>query len=114
MTANDRNRFYAILGDKIRSARIKAGLKQEAFADLLKLSRASIVNIEKGRQHTPIHALWDIAKILGIGVTELLPQFSHSEKVKPELKKLAIKELKGDSLSQEKIIGFLSEVQIQR
>jgi len=114
MTANEKKRFYVVLGDKIKSARQNAGLKQQDFANFLKLSRASIVNMEKGRQHTPIHTLWDIAKILNIDVSELIPQFTYSEKLKPEFKKIALKELKGDSLSQEKLIGFLGEIQIQK
>ena len=50
MISAEQNKFYVILGYRIREARIKANLKQETFATFLSLSRASIVNIEKGIQ----------------------------------------------------------------
>ena len=64
MTSEEQEIFYSLLGDKIKNAGLKAKIKQEAFAGFLKLSRASVVNIEKGRQRPTLHLLWVIAKVL--------------------------------------------------
>lgn len=111
MTKAEQKKFYVLLGERIKEARTISGLKQEAFANFLSLSRASIVNIEKGRQRPSIHLLWDIAKVLDIEVSSLLPQFSPSEKLSEEWKKIIAKQSKGDNNTKEKLLGFLEEVQ---
>ena len=67
--------LYRELGRKIREARERSGqkLSQEKLAKRLGISRASIVNIEAGRQHAPLHLLWQIAEILGTDLTFLIP-----------------------------------------
>ena len=114
MTLVEQKTFYIELGERIKTARTTIGLKQEAFADYLNLSRASIVNIEKGRQHPPIHTLWDISKILGVDVIELLPKFSPKGTLSPEWRKRITKEFKGDKDTKEKLFGFLEEVQASK
>src|SRR5690348_8027233 len=74
MTKPAQEKFYQLLGNKIRDARKAAGFKQEAFASYLELSRASVVNIEKGRQHPPLHLISDIAKILNVELCSLIPE----------------------------------------
>ncbi len=37
------------------------------------MSRTSVVNIEKGRQHTSLHVLWQIAERLDVEAASLLP-----------------------------------------
>lgn len=110
MIQTEQIKFYKILGSRIREARTNAKLKQETFAAFLNLSRASIVNIEKGRQHPPIHLLWDIAKVLNIAVTELLPHFEVGEKVNPQWKKIIAKE-SASKETKEKILGFIEEIE---
>jgi transcriptional regulator with XRE-family HTH domain len=68
--------FYAELGRKIRTARERPGQKtsQEKLAKRLGISRASIVNIEAGRQHAPLHVLWQIAEELGTDLALLIPR----------------------------------------
>lgn len=110
MIKSEQSKFYLALGSSIRQARTKAKLKQETFATFLNLSRASIVNIEKGRQHPPIHLLWDIAKILNIQVSDLLPQFEIGEKVSPQWKKIIAKESTNKEI-KEKILGFIEEIE---
>lgn len=117
MTGQDQQKFYQMLGERIKNARTKAGLKQEAFAACLNLSRASIVNIEKGRQHPPLHLLWVISNVLKIEVTELLPQFHVIEKVSPVLEKIIDKELKqanADKKTQKIIKGFVEKFIIEK
>jgi transcriptional regulator with XRE-family HTH domain len=67
--------LYSKLGGNIRDARLRNGeLSQDKLAKRLKLSRASIVNIEAGRQHAPLHLLWQIAEILGTDLVLLVPR----------------------------------------
>jgi transcriptional regulator with XRE-family HTH domain len=68
--------LYRELGRKIREARERSGqkLSQEKLAKRLEISRASIVNIEAGRQHAPLHLLWQIAEVLGTDLTLLIPR----------------------------------------
>jgi len=119
MTESDQQKFYQLLGERIKIARKKAGLKQDAFAACVGLSRVSIVNIEKGRQHPQIHLLWDIANTLKIEVTDLLPVFGSSEKVSAVLEQIidsqlkqsnALKQVKVDKKTEKIIKGFIKEL----
>jgi transcriptional regulator with XRE-family HTH domain len=65
------------VGRKIRArtrARDAQRLSQDKLATRLGISRASIVNIEAGRQHAPLNLLWKIAELLGVELTTLIPQ----------------------------------------
>lgn len=67
--------LYIELGKKIKNAR---GVRsQEDLAKACFLSRTSITNIEKGRQHLPLHTLYAIANALKIPIRELLPDQSQ-------------------------------------
>jgi transcriptional regulator with XRE-family HTH domain len=65
--------FYILLGERIRVARNAKGLDQESFSSLLDLTRASIVNIEKGRQRPSIYQVWLMAQILDVQLIDLVP-----------------------------------------
>jgi transcriptional regulator with XRE-family HTH domain len=67
--------FYNIVGERIRTARKRRNprVSQLQLADELRISRASVVNIEAGRQHTPLHMLWLIADALGVDLGSLIP-----------------------------------------
>ena len=111
MTESEQSVFYKNLGDRIRTARQKAELKQEAFAVQLGLSRVSIVNIEKGRQRPAIHLLWNIARILNIEVEDLISNLTTSPSSKIEWRKIITEQISDDAQAQEKIFGFLEEIQ---
>jgi len=68
--------LYPAVGRKIRDVRERATprLSQDKLAKRLGISRASIVNIEAGRQHAPLNLLWKIAELLGTELTTLIPQ----------------------------------------
>ncbi len=68
MTEADKERLHGIIGENIRIAREKAGLKQETLANMLDLSRASIINIEKGRQSPPLYLIWEISNLLKVPI----------------------------------------------
>ena len=72
----DFDELYRELGRRIRQARERngEGLSQDALAKQLGISRASVVNIEAGRQRAPLHLLWQIAQLLGTDLTSLIPR----------------------------------------
>ena len=75
----DEDRLYRLIGSRIRAARQRAvpSVSQTRLADGLGVSRASIVNIEAGKQRPPIHLLWKIADALGVDAVSLLPSSSE-------------------------------------
>lgn len=66
--------FYQELGQRIREARDKCSLTQEALAVKLSLTRTSVTNIEKGRQQLLVHTLVQIARALQVEPETLLPE----------------------------------------
>lgn len=111
MTPADQKNFYIYIGRKITEARKKAGFKQEVFASLMELSRSSIVNIEKGRQHPSIHLLMDMSSKLKVKFNDLIPQTVQSEDIDAELKKEINKLSKDAKGTKKEIQGFLKEIQ---
>ncbi len=66
--------LYREVGLRIRAARIRRGWNQQQLADGVSMLRTSIVNIEAGRQRTPVYQLMRIARLLGVDVCALLPE----------------------------------------
>jgi len=62
------------LGDKIKALRDKKGLSQNALAKRAKISQPVIAALEAGEQQTT-KKLPDIARELGVPVTELDPSY---------------------------------------
>lgn len=65
--------IYRTLGQLVRRHRERRSLKQETLGERVGLSRASIANIETGRQRIPLHHLFSLAAALGVEARELLP-----------------------------------------
>ena len=70
----DFDELYADVGWKLRQARETQGLSQERLAKQLGISRASVVNIEAGRQRAPLHLLWQLSETLGTDLSLLIPR----------------------------------------
>lgn len=70
--------LYVQLGKLIKNARERKGFTQASLAEISLLSRTSITNIEKGRQHLPLHTLYIIAQALGTKVADLLPEIKSA------------------------------------
>ena len=66
--------LYRTIGERIRTTRKARRLTQDHLAYAIGFRRTSVVNIEAGRQRLPIAALYDIADVLGVQATELLPR----------------------------------------
>lgn len=68
---SESDNFYKQVGARVRELR-GAKLTQEELAKASGLSRASIVNIEAGRQKLLLHNLFGISKALGVSPTEFI------------------------------------------
>lgn len=66
--------FYKHIGAVIKARRKTLGLKQEALAGKLGISRGSLANVETGRQRVLVHQLYKFAAALQLAPTDLLPQ----------------------------------------
>lgn len=66
--------IYRVLGQLIAVRRKGFGLTQNELADKVHMSRASIANIERGRQKVMVHQLYRFAEALKVPeVGDLLP-----------------------------------------
>ncbi len=66
-------KLYALIGERVRRRRDELDLTQEALAKRAGATRPTISNLERGRQHVPLHVLQAVANALGWDVHALLP-----------------------------------------
>jgi transcriptional regulator with XRE-family HTH domain len=66
--------IYKTIGGIIRQRRRRLELPQAELAVRLGISRATLANIETGRQRVLVHHLYAFAGALDMKLTELLPQ----------------------------------------
>ena len=73
--AADIEPFYEILGRRIKSQRTKQRLTQEQLGSRLTpaMTRASIANIETGKQRVLAHTLIELAEALDVRLLDLVP-----------------------------------------
>lgn len=69
----EQEQLYVWLGQRVYFYRKNRKISQTELGTRVGLSRASIVNIERGRQHTPLHILFYIARNLKVSPRDLLP-----------------------------------------
>jgi transcriptional regulator with XRE-family HTH domain len=67
------DQLYREFGRLLRDRRRAVGFTQDEVAGRIGLSRTSITNIEKGRQHVGLHVLYALADAVGVKPGELLP-----------------------------------------
>jgi transcriptional regulator with XRE-family HTH domain len=72
--SQDQASFYQLLGANIQKSRRKLGISQDELARLVGLTRTSLTNIERGRQHPPIYTFCEIAERLNVDPSALLPR----------------------------------------
>lgn len=65
-------RFYAVLGNTIQKERVKLDMSQAELGERLrpKMTRASIANIEGGKQRVLAHTLVQLSKILSLDLNQ--------------------------------------------
>ena len=66
--------FYREVGNHVRQARRRANMTQQVLAAKVSLRRASITNLEMGRQTLMLHTLVKIASELHVSLDELVPK----------------------------------------
>jgi transcriptional regulator with XRE-family HTH domain len=101
--------LYSALGERIKDVRKKAGYNQTKFAEQLNISRASLVNIEKGRQRAPLHVLYAIAYLLDIEVSALFPKRVELESLslKRQIREDLQRKTRGNEKVQKALEGFI-------
>lgn len=108
----DFDELYSELGRKIRHVRESKQFTQGELAKRLGISRASVVNIEAGRQHTPLHLLWQLAEMLGTELTSLIP--SREEMLAPakrvQLDQETIQKIEDAFNGKPGVINLLTEI----
>ena len=72
--------IYRHIGEVIKTRRkaLTPSLTQESLAQRLGISRASLANIEIGRQSVMVHQLYAFAKILNLPPSDFLPPVDSS------------------------------------
>ncbi len=62
----------AELGQRIKFLREKTGYSQEFLAEQLKISRQAIISIEAGKRKIDSFELFELCRLLGVSVNDLL------------------------------------------
>jgi transcriptional regulator with XRE-family HTH domain len=65
--------IYKAIGERVKARRRTLGWTQEQLAPRLGMSRASLANIETGRQTVLVHQLYRFAEALEMSPADLLP-----------------------------------------
>ena len=66
--------FYKQIGSTLRLAREALGMTQGELASAVGISRTSLTNIELGRQRILVDQLVDLADVLHVPVSSLIPE----------------------------------------
>lgn len=67
------NEWWADLGERVKWARTFAGLTQIQLAERAGLTRASIANLERGRQRITAYRVEQIARAVKVPASRLWP-----------------------------------------
>ena len=74
MDGDSTSALYIEFGKAVREHRDRLHLTQDELGLQIGLSRTSITNIERGRQHVALHQIFEIARVLRIPASTLLPR----------------------------------------
>ncbi len=80
----DSNRITAwAVAQRVREARERQGLTQEALAEKTGIARPNVVRLEQGRHLPTISTLQKVARALGLNVTTLIapPVVTHKDRL---------------------------------
>jgi len=112
MTEKEKKFFYDYIGEKVRQLRLSVNMTQEELAKKLDKSRVTIVNIEKGRQHPPLHMIIDFARVFNVPAGEFINETKWQRTSKTEVAIFA-KELQSSMKTkkgQEKILDWMKKL----
>ena len=71
--------LYRECGQLLASKRKQVKLTQGELAERLDMSRASVANIEAGKQRMQLHLLFRISRLLDVSPYELIPSLAASK-----------------------------------
>lgn len=74
----DRNQLLVLAGDRIRQARIRAGISQEHLAHLADLDRSYVGGVERGHRNISALNIIKLAVALEVQPGDLLPELSEA------------------------------------
>lgn len=60
-----------MIKNRIKEFRVKNDMKQEDLANLVKVRRETIGNLEKGRYNPSLVLAWNIAKTFGVTIEDI-------------------------------------------
>ncbi len=75
----DKRELQKEFGRLLAAQRKRVALSQTEFGKLVGLSRASITNLERGRQAVQLHQLYLFASVLEISLLDLLPSLPNAQ-----------------------------------
>jgi transcriptional regulator with XRE-family HTH domain len=107
------DRLYQIVGDRVCKARTAIGMSQTTLSKRVGVNRVSIVNIEKGRQRSPLDLLWQIAECLDVELVQLIPkkndfaQLADGVQLNPDDLRAIREATKGDISAARQITDFV-------
>lgn len=89
------SKIYQAFGEAVATRRKQLDLTQDKLAARVGISRASIANIERGRQNVALHHAYNLASALDLSkVSDLLPAMSNATQREDKTMPLS-----GDSLT---------------
>ncbi|MGP8250653.1 MAG: helix-turn-helix domain-containing protein [Terracidiphilus sp.] len=81
-------------GQRVAQARKRVGLTQKGLAGLIQKSRASVANIEAGKQPIQIQMIFELAELLHVEPGDLIPVISETGKKRDLSEIEALKDIK--------------------
>ena len=78
----DEEKLSRLVGQRVRSLRLRNDLNQQALAESVGISRASVANIETGRQPVSLINLYKLADTFRVDLIDLLPAASEVKTAK--------------------------------
>ncbi|MHB8394340.1 MAG: helix-turn-helix domain-containing protein [Candidatus Dormibacteria bacterium] len=76
--------LYGQFGERLRRARLAAGVTQESLGRRARVARTTITNMESGAQAVTLRMLYDLAQALDLAPESLLPHTAEPEGTKSD------------------------------
>ena len=106
----DPEKIYEELGETIKRLRKDVGYTQAKLSSQAGISRASLANIEAGRQQILVHHIYKIASALQLdSPMQLLPTAPSCESFEASLPSLSFSDEKLTESQREQIAGLVSK-----
>ena len=107
--------FYRDLGERIKSERLKRKVSQEELAEKLGLTRASVINLEKGRHRPSVYQVILISSYFNMDYTGLVPFVTEKQKKRTkasgnELDKMIIATEDDKKSARTAVLDFLTAI----